>query len=246
MRRPQRAGVICVIGWMMWSSVGAVRPVDAAEYTIQRTDDRVTEIRVKLKSGTLVLDRFVDDEDFVLREQKKFALSAADDANCAALGGASACERSCYWAAKARPAKRVRHIGTDGKTRWTWQARANDARITLQHAALTQAEGAPAIAPGECVSPDEKFIATAAYLPNYSRGNPVAAAATSSSGYGISKIAPRFPTTKVVGPKTREPFGHPRFTQFIGWQQGAPHAVVFDVTRPERDNQSVTETAQPK
>lgn len=207
-------------------------------YEIKRADDRVVEIRVPLKQGVLVLDRFVDDPAMIEREQKKFAVAAADDANCAALGGATACEHTCYWAAKARPFTRMRLLSVKGGLKWSWRVPKGDAAPALLNAVVQAPDGVGNIVAGECVSPDERFIALSGYLLQPGADN---SASASLMGYRVARIAPQQTTAKVTGKKTGEAFGHKQFTRFIGWKKDAPSTVVFDVTRPEKGNESIVD-----
>jgi hypothetical protein len=212
--------------------------IAAPRYEIKRADDRVVEIRIQLKQGALVLDRFVDDAALVEREQKKFSAAAADDANCAALGGPGLCEHTCYWAAKARPFTRMRMLGRTGGFKWSWHASKQDAAPALLSAIAQSVSGEANITAGECISPDEQFITLSGYLLQPGGDN---AAANSLMGYRVARLTATKANVKVVGQKTGEVFGHKQFTRFIGWKREAPHTLVFDVTRPENNNQSIVD-----
>jgi hypothetical protein len=216
--------------WISFAAIATPR------YEIKRADDRVVEIRIQLKQGALVLDRFVDDAALIEREQKKFAVAPADDANCAALGGPGSCERTCYWAAKARPFTRMRLLGPTGGLKWSWRAVKRDAAPALLSAIAQSVNDEASVTAGECISPDEQFIALSGYLLQPGGDN---AAASSLMGYRVARIAPARAEVTIVGKKTSEIFGHKQFTRFIGWKKNAPHTVVFDVTRPENNNQTI-------
>jgi hypothetical protein len=207
-----------------------------SRYDIRRAGERVVEIRIPLKEGVLVLDRFVDDAAMIEREQKKFAVAPADDANCATLGGAGACEHTCYWAAKARPFTRMRMLSAKGGLKWSWRAAKGDATPALLSAPALPPAGAEDTMAGECISPDARFIVLSGYLLQPGADN---SAAASLMGYRVARISPQQAVVPVVGKKTGEAFGHKQFTRFAGWKKDAPSTVVFDVTRPENNNESI-------
>jgi hypothetical protein len=193
----------------------------------------------------LVLDRFVDDEQFVKREQEKFSVTAAANPGCTSPVGTNpnaqsiVCEQACDWASKARPFARARMKNTRGQLLWQWQARARTEHLELL-SVPSQRDGSDGH--DGCLSPDQKYLAVTSYLMD-AGGDAVPA--QSLAGYAIVKLAPGLTAVKVTGKKTGEAFGHKRFTRFIAWKAGDPHTVIFDVTRPEKNDIEVIDEGVP-
>lgn len=207
---------------------------EAVRYEVKSTNGAVSEIRVHLtaQKKILVLDRFIDGESFLKREQEKLSTPASADEACAAYADAHACEQSCYWASKARPFSRVRMKNAQGQLLWQWQARVRDTRLALL-SVPARATDSGAVTHDGCVSPDAKYLAVAGYMHDASGAT---SPAQSLAGYAIVKLAPGLKSTKISGKKTGEAFGHARFTRFVGWKKGEAHTVVFDIMRPEKNN----------
>jgi hypothetical protein len=206
----------------------------ADRFEITRSHGAVQQIKVHLADPrrVLVLDRFTDIESFVEDEKRKFSAPARLDPVCGALSHPRACERTCYWAGKARPFGRARLLNASGRLLWRWQAGEQEAWRSLLSADTSK------VPDGACLSPDGKHLATTAYFLDQG-GDP--APGNALAGYGVMKLSSRFEGAEAVGRKTQEPFGHPRFTRFISWRTGQPHTVVFEVARPETDHQAVVD-----
>jgi hypothetical protein len=220
--------VLCLPA-MAWA-----RQARTDRFEITRSQGVVQQIKVHLagQRQVLVLDRFTDIESFVEAERRKFSAPARQDPVCGALSDPQSCEQTCYWASKARPFGRARLLSASGRVQWRWQAGEQEAWRSLLSADTSK------VPDGACLSPDGKHLATTAYFLDQG-GDPSPGSAL--AGQGVVKLSSRFEVAEAVGRKTQEPFGHPRFTRFISWRADQPHTVVFEVTRPETDNQTVVD-----
>jgi hypothetical protein len=213
-----------------------------ARYEVKKIDGRVSEIRIFMtaEKKVLVLDRFIDGEQFVKREQGKFSTAAADPACISPAGVKSnACEQTCYWASSARPFARARMKNARGQLLWQWQAKARNVHLALL-SVPSQRDGSSGHE--GCLSPDQKYLAVTSYLIDADSDS---SPAQSQAGYAIVKLVPGLAAAKVTGKKSGEAFGHKRFTRFIGWKTGEPHTVIFDIARPEKDNVEVIDEGVP-
>jgi hypothetical protein len=212
---------------------------EAGSFEVTKSRGLVTQVKVHLvePGKVLVLDRFTDNEELVANEKSEFSKSSRQDRGCQKFSSPQACERSCYWASKARPFGRARlQDAASGRTLWRWQAGKDESWLGLLSPFEPQAPG------GSCLSPDGKYLATVSYSPAAN----VPDGAATLVGFGVKKVAGKFEHAEFTGQKTHEPFGHKRFTDFVAWKVGRPHTLVFNVMRPENDNQVIVDEGAPK
>jgi hypothetical protein len=230
--------------WSLLSTLTFGNDEAAVRYEIKRADGKVNEIRIYLgiQKKLLILDHFIDDEAFIKQEQKRFSVEPDADPACANFNkDAKACEKSCYWASKARPFTRATMRSSRGHLLWQWKAKASDTTIGL----LTVPPGddnPQSIVAGECVSPDQKYLTTKGYL---SSGHGASSPNNALMGYAVFKLDSTFTKAPVIGKETKEAFGHPRFTGLLGWKKDSPHNLLFEVMRPENNNTAVVDNGNP-